>query len=144
MAQTYFGIRIVEAVITIGFLIIQLSIFTLSQNYVKSGIQDASYYKNMGDLLKEGLNFSYQIYFIFYSLGFLTLFSILFRKKVIPRLISIVGLIGVLVSFIGLVLDMFGLPITFFGMRDLAGDCVDSFVSIWFGVYSKKKETKFC
>ena len=102
-ALGYFGFRIVESVFVAGILIIQLSVFALSQEYVEAGAPDASHFQTIGALLKEGHIFSYQIYIIFYSLGCLMLFGLLLKAKLVPRFISVWGLIAVILSLTGLV-----------------------------------------
>jgi hypothetical protein len=118
IARGYFGIRIVETVFTAVFLFLQLSVFALSQEYVKAGAPAASHFQTLGTLLKEGLASNYQIYFIFYSLGCLMLFGLLFRAKLVPRFISVLGLITAVFGLSGLVSDMFGsgLGLEIYGM----------------------------
>lgn len=108
IARGYFGIRIVEAVITSGYLFIHLSIFALSQEYVKAGTPDDSIFQTLGALLKEGLNFAYQTHIIFYGLSCWMLFGLFFKVSLVPRFISILGLITTVLMLIGLVFDMFG------------------------------------
>jgi hypothetical protein len=107
-ARGYFGIRIVETVIAVGFVISHLLLLALSQEFVRSGTQDVSHFQTLGALLIEGHDFSYQIYLIFYGLGCLMLFSVLYKAKLVPRFISVWGLIGVIIALAGLISDMYG------------------------------------
>ncbi len=130
IARGYFGIRIIEAVITVGYLIIHLLFFALSKAYVKAGAPDASYFQTLGVLLEEGLNFAYQIHIIFYGLGFLMLFGLLFKAKLVPQFISIGGLITTVLMLTGLVFDMYGFNL---GMEIYASPVVlcQIFLAIW-------------
>jgi hypothetical protein len=56
----------------------------------------------------DGHDFSYQVYLIFYGLGSLMLFGLLLRARLVPRPISVWGLIGVVVALTGLVAEMYG------------------------------------
>jgi hypothetical protein len=130
VARGYFSIRIIETVIALGFVISHLLLFALSQEYVSTGALDASHFQTLGTLLIEGHNFNYQIYLIFYSLGCLMLFSLFFKVKLVPRFISIWGLIAVVIALIGLIAEMYGSGI---GMEMYAmplGLC-QIFLAIW-------------
>ena len=108
MALGYFGFRIVETVLVAGMLIVHLLLFALSQEYVKAGAPDASYFQTLGTLLNGAYLFILQIDIIFYSLGCLMLYGLLFKAKLVPRFISVWGLIAVVLSLTGLVVDMLG------------------------------------
>jgi hypothetical protein len=129
-AHGYFGIRIIETVIVVGFVISHLLLLVLSQEFVMSRIPDASHFQTLGALLIEGHDFSYQIYLIFYGLGCVLLFGILFKARLVPRFISVWGLIAVVMSLAGLVADMYGSGV---GMEIYAmplGLC-QIFLAIW-------------
>ncbi len=108
VALGYFGFRVVETVIATIFSISHLAMFALSRQYVKAGAPDASNFQTIGALLKEGHNFTYQIYVIFYSMGCLILFSALFKARPVPRIISILGIGAAVLLLIGLVADLYG------------------------------------
>ncbi len=94
LAIWYVGIRTIEAVFTIVGALILLSLLTLSQQYV-SGAFNASYYQPLGNLLLA-LNNRWVFYlepFIF-PLGSLALNYSLYQSKLVPRFISVWGLIG--------------------------------------------------
>jgi hypothetical protein len=130
VARGYFGVRIVETVIAVSFVISHLMLFALSRDFVDAGAPDATHYQTMGALLIEGHDFSYQIYLIFYGLSSLMLFGLFLRARLVPRFISIWGLISVVVALTGLVADMFGSTV---GMEIYAmplGLC-QIFLAIW-------------
>jgi hypothetical protein len=108
IARGYFGIRIVETIIAVSFVMSHLMMFALSQDFVASGAPEGSHHQTLGALLIDGHDFSYQIYLIFYGLGMLMLFGLLLQARLVPRPISLWGLIGVVVALTGLVADMFG------------------------------------
>jgi hypothetical protein len=129
-ARGYYGVRIVETVIAVSFAISHLMLFALSQDYVSAGAPDAPHYETMGALLMKGHDLSYQIYLVFYGLGSLILFGLFFKTRLVPRFISVWGLVGVAVAITGLVADMFGSSV---GMEVYAmplGLC-QIFLAIW-------------
>jgi hypothetical protein len=80
----------------------------LSQEYVKAGAPDASYFQTLGTLLLEAGDWIDHISAIVFSLGALMFYYLLYRSKLIPRWLSVWGLIGAaLVLAVG-VLGMFG------------------------------------
>jgi hypothetical protein len=129
-ARGYFGIRIIETVIAVGFVISHLLLLALSQEFVKSGSPDASHFHTLGTLLIEGHDFNYQIYLIFYGLGCLILFGVLFKAKLVPRFISVWGLFAVVLALAGLAADMYGsgVGMEIYGMP--LGLC-QIFLAIW-------------
>ena len=130
IARGYFGIRIVEAVITAGYLFIHLSIFALSQEYLNAGGPETSISQTLGALLKDGLNFAYQIHIFFYGLGCLMLFGLLFKATLVPQFISILGLITTVLMLIGLVFDMYGFGVGMEIYGSPIGLC-QIFLGIW-------------
>jgi hypothetical protein len=129
-ARGYFGIRIVETVIAVSFVISHLLLLALSQEFVRSGTQDVSHFQTLGALLIEGHDFSYQIYLIFYGLGCMMLFGVLYKAKLVPRFISVWGIIGVVIALTGLVFDMYGSGISMEIYAMPLGMC-QIFLAIW-------------
>jgi hypothetical protein len=129
-ARGYFGIRIVETVIAISFVISHLLLLVLSQEFVGSGSSDASHFHTLGALLIEGHDFSYQIYLIFYALGCLILFGVLYKARLVPRFISVWGLLGVVISLTGLMFDMYGYGISMEMYAMPLGLC-QIFLAVW-------------
>ncbi len=129
-ARGYFGIRIIETVIAVGFVISHLLLLVLSQEFVKAGTLEASHFQTLGALLIEGHDYSYQIYLIFYGLGCLILFGVLYKARLVPRFISVWGLIAVVFALTGLVSDMYGSGISMEIYAMPLGLC-QIFLAIW-------------
>lgn len=108
VALGYLSIRIVETVIAVSFVVSHLMLFALGQDYVAEGAPDGSFHRTLGVLLIDGHDFSYQVYLIFYGLGSLLLFGALLQSRLVPRPISVWGLIGVVVALTGLIAEMYG------------------------------------
>lgn len=111
LALGYVGIRIVEGIL---FLIVAVTslilLVTLSQEFVDAGTPADSYFQSLGALLLAAHDWAYlfsgQLVF---CLGALILNYILYQSKLVPRFISIWGLIGALLLLAGALLRMFGL-----------------------------------
>ena len=113
LALGYVGFRLFEAGILSVAYINKLSLVNLSQDYLNKGGVDASYFQYIGSSI-QSVNYwagtTGLIYLIVFALGSLMLYSVLYTSKLIPRFISVWGLIAALVLLTGSVLaniDMF-------------------------------------
>jgi len=95
LALGYVGARIVEGVLFIVAILTILTLLTLSQEFVKAGAPDASYFQTLGDLLLAVRYYAYNVLWpITLSLGALMFYYLLYQSKLIPRWLSVWGLIG--------------------------------------------------
>ncbi len=110
LALGYVGSRIIESVILIVGSISLLSLLTLSQEYVKAGAPDGSYFQTLGTILLAVSDWSHLLgAMIAFSIGALILNYLLYQSKLIPRFISVWGLIGAVLLLAAGLLGMFGL-----------------------------------
>ena len=108
IALGYFGLRIIEAMTFIVDAVSLLLLISLSQEYVKAGVPAASYFQTSGALLLAAHNWAFPLNPIVFGLGALMFYYLLYQSKLIPRWLSVWGLIGApLVLALGL-LGMFG------------------------------------
>lgn len=109
LAMGYVGLRLFENVFYIVGTIGLLMMLTVSQKYV-AGAVDASYYQSLGTLLLALQNWSVLIgTLIFFGLGSMTLNYVLYQSKLIPRWLSVWGLIGAALVLLYGSLGIFGL-----------------------------------
>ncbi len=94
LALGYVVFRALEAVTYIAVVISWLLLITLSQEYVKAGAPDASYFQTLGALLLEADDWINPILTIVFILGALMFYYLLYQSKLIPRFISVWGLIA--------------------------------------------------
>ena len=83
-----------EAVIYIAMVISWLLLLTVSQEYVKAGVPDASHFQTLGTLLLKANDQINPILEIVFSLGALMIYYLFYQSKLIPRWLSVWGLIG--------------------------------------------------
>jgi hypothetical protein len=96
IALGYLGIRIIESVFCCVIIISPLSLITLSQEYLKAGAPDTSYFQTVGALsIAERASVADLLIPVFFSLGALLFYYLLYQSKLFPRFISVWGLIGV-------------------------------------------------
>jgi hypothetical protein len=108
LAIGYVGFRLTEAILIVIAAISIISLFTLSQEYV-SGTLDISYYQPLSSLLLALQDWSFEIgTLIFLGLGGLVLNYLLYELKIVPRFLSIWGLIGAACVLLYGLLGLFG------------------------------------
>ena len=112
LALGYIALRIIEAVIVIAAVISPLSLIALSQEYVKAGAPDASYFQTLGTSFLEARALWVDLMLgIFFSLGALLFYYLLYQSKLVPRWLSVWGLIAVALLLTWNLLEMFSISI---------------------------------
>jgi len=95
------GFRIVEGVFVIIGTLSLLSLLSLSQEFVKAGVPDASSFQTSGTLLLAVRDWAHNfVLMIPFALGALLFYFILYRSKLIPRWLSGWGFIGAALSIV--------------------------------------------
>jgi hypothetical protein len=89
-----------------------LLLIALSQGYVQAGAPDASYLQELGILLVAGSETAFVVTMIALGLGSIPFCYLLYRTRLIPRSIAVLGLIGYAALFIGSSLELFGLNLS--------------------------------
>ena len=108
LALGYVGSRIVESAILLVGHIFLLLVIILSQEYVKAADPDAFYFLTLGTLVIAERGLTFRMVMIVVSLGALMFYYLLYQSKLIPRFISVWGLIGAPLSLAGGVIAIFG------------------------------------
>ena len=108
IALGYVGLRVVEFAIIIIYIISSLLLINLSEEYVSAGAPDGSYFQTLGTLFLAVRYWTLMIIYLFNGLAGLMFAYLLYQSKLIPRLLSVLGLIGYALLLPGTVLDMLG------------------------------------
>jgi hypothetical protein len=104
------GFRIIEAVFWGVNAIIPLSLLTLSQECIKAGTPDASYFQILGTLLLSVRDSAGPLLgAIAFSLGAFMYYYIFYQAKLIPRWLSGWGLIAIILHLAVALLTMFAI-----------------------------------
>ena len=99
---------VLEAVAYIAIVICWLLLIALSREYAAAGVLDTSYFQIPGTLLLEAADSVGLILSIVFSLGALMIYYIFFQSELIPRWLSVWGLIGAVVYLAEPLIAMFG------------------------------------
>ncbi len=108
-----------ETVTYIAVVVSWLLLIALSQEYVKAGAPDASYFQTLGTLLLKAVDWMDVILTIVFSLGALMFYYLLYQSKLIPRWLSGWGFIGATMVLAAGMLAMFGLVFELSGFEIL-------------------------
>ena len=128
MALGYVGFRIIEFVMQTLSDLSPLSLLTLSEEFVRAGAPEASSFQALGTLLLAERSWAFQMVSITFGLGALLFYYTLYRSKLIPRFISIWGLLGAAVVLANTTLDMFSLTVPNLGVLMLLNEL---FLGVW-------------
>ncbi|MFN2243124.1 MAG: DUF4386 domain-containing protein [Anaerolineae bacterium] len=113
LAAGYLGTRVVESVVLAVAAVSPLLIVTLSQEYLAAGAADAAYFETAGALVMAARGqLASLLTPIFFSLAALLLYIFLYQTKLVPRFISMWGLIAVVALFTWNMVEAFGLHIS--------------------------------
>jgi hypothetical protein len=110
LAAGYLASRIIEGTIMMVGIIATLLLIPLSQEFLKAGAPQSSWFLTIGDVLKQAkfLGLS-AVSLPILGLGGSLFTWMLFRFRLVPRGISVVGLIGYALVFFGSIAGWFGL-----------------------------------
>ncbi|KAF0216399.1 MAG: hypothetical protein FD174_3689 [Geobacteraceae bacterium] len=110
LALGFVGFRIIAGVFIIIGAISLLLLLVLSQEFVKAGAPDSSYFQTLGGLLRAGRDLVNHVAMILaLSLGGLMFYYIFYQSKLVPRWLSSWGLIGTTLTISASLLLMFRL-----------------------------------
>ena len=102
------GFRLIEAVFNIARVMGLLLLLTLSQEFVKAGAPDSSYFQTSGVLLLAGYHWVGNVgALLAFCLGALMYYYIFYQTKLIPRWLSGWGLVGAALCMVAGMLVMF-------------------------------------
>jgi len=98
-----------ETALYIGMAVGWLVLIVLGLEYVKAGAPAASYFQTLGALLLAGNEAMKTVLIIVFSLNALMLYTVFYQSKLIPRWISIWGIIAILLHLTTAFLLMFSI-----------------------------------
>ena len=108
LALGYVGARLVEGLLFSIGVVSLLTLLTLSKEFVAAGAPDASYFQTLGTLVLAARDWAGMLGSTAFILGALMYYYIFYRSKLIPRWLSVWGLIGVPFWIAAELLLMFG------------------------------------
>jgi hypothetical protein len=107
LAFGYLGSAIAATVVLVTGAIFLLLLIPLSDSFVAAANASAPYFETVGNLLKSGGTNSYHIGMVLWSLGGMMFCTVLFQSKLIPRVISVWGMVGYVVLIAGSISELY-------------------------------------
>jgi len=107
IALVALGLWLVEAATLAVSQIGAFALIPLSLEYVTAGAPESSYFQTLGTLFFGVDRWGWEIHNLFFGLGGILWYSLFYRSKYIPRVLSVWGLVAVSLLFIAMVLGWF-------------------------------------
>lgn len=102
-----FGLWIGEAVTLAVREISAFALLYTSQEYVKAGAPDSSYFQTLGSLFYESTQFGYNVLMVFYCLGGILFYYLFLKSKYVPKVLPLWGILVASLGFIGTLFVLF-------------------------------------
>lgn len=107
----YVVFRFLEGVLQIFIAIKYLSLIGLSSQYLHAAPGNIPFLQSIGDSIQSEIHWAEIIYVMIYIGGALTFYPLLYKSKLVPRFLSVWGILAVLLLLVGEIMGMFGLGI---------------------------------
>jgi hypothetical protein len=134
LALGYVSFRLFEAVLLSVAQIYKLSLVNLSRGYLNSGGVDASYFQNIGNSIQSVIywvDHAGLIYLVVFVIGTLILNTALYQSKLIPRWLSIWGLISAVAILAASVMATFDIFLVLAGLLVIPIGLQEQAMAIW-------------
>jgi hypothetical protein len=128
-ALAYLAALIVEVVLMDVGVLALLMIVPLAQHGVDAGQASVGWAKALGSLAVQSNTMAYQIGQMSLGLGAVFLCLLLFRTRLIPRFLSIWGLVGYAILMAGTIAEIFGIHIGI--MLSIPGGIFEVGLAFW-------------
>ncbi len=102
------GFRIIEGVFHCINAVLILLLATLSREFLKAGPADLAQFQNLGTLLTEGRTWVRDVAALpAWCIGAFLYYALFFKTRLVPRWLSVWGLVGITLTMAGSILVLF-------------------------------------
>lgn len=108
LAYGYFGARIMDAMFVGVMAILILFQLPLASEYVKVGAADTSYLQGLSSVFWQAQLYAYHLGMLTVGVAGVILNYVLYRAQLLPRALSVWGLVGYAVILVGSVFEVMG------------------------------------
>jgi hypothetical protein len=107
VALGYVGSQLVATALIMIGVTLRLLLLALSREYLKSGSPEASHFQTIGDLIRTSRDLENHVGMILVlSIGSLLFYTLLYQVRLVPRGLTVWGLLGTAVAIVSSVLFM--------------------------------------
>ena len=133
LAIAYIVFRLFEAVVFMLVDITKLSLIKVSELHSAADSSNVDTIANIGATIQGWNEWSWVFYVFIFAIGALILYAILFRSKLLPRWISVWGLVAILLMTASAILSMFEvkLPDAVFGLLVVPIGVQEMVMALW-------------
>jgi hypothetical protein len=104
------GFRVIEGMVDIVGALGLVTLLALSQEFVKAGAPESSYFQTADVLIKTGTDWlTNWAMLVTWCIGALMYYSVFYQFRLVPRWLTVWGLVGITLTIIGAVLVLFHL-----------------------------------
>ena len=111
MALGYLALRVVEFVMQVLAVVFPLMLVSLSTQFAGTNTAEPSALAYLPALLVAGRNWAFQMLNIVFCLSALLFYTMLYQIRLVPRWISVWGVIGATLVLVATVLNWFGISL---------------------------------
>ena len=129
VAIGYLGFRIINAVFIAVMVLFILLQIPLGSEYLRAGSPDTSYLQGLSAVFMEGQFYAYNFGMSAVGLASLLLCYVLYRAKLVPRLLAVWGLIGYATILCGSLLEILGFNLL--SIHAIPGGLWELFIGVW-------------
>ncbi len=108
IAIIYLSARVIEAILLAAGVILILLLLPLSREYLMASTIEKLYFQNLGSLAIKYHELFYQLAMAILCLGSLFFCYLLLKSKLVPKFLSVWGLVGYAIFFLGAILEILG------------------------------------
>ena len=104
------GFRVIEGAVGVVGALLYVVLLALSQEFVKAGAPAAAYFQTADILINTGIGWCRDVAMLLtFSIGALMYYAVFYQYRLVPRWLTVWGLIGIALTIIGALLVMFHL-----------------------------------
>jgi hypothetical protein len=102
------GFRVIEGMTSVVGALLYILLLALSQEFVKAGAPEASYFQTADAVINAGIGWFRDVAMLLtFGIGALMYYAVFYQYRLVPRWLSVWGLIGITLTIISAVLVMF-------------------------------------
>jgi len=104
------GFRVIEGVVGVVGALLLVALLALSQEFVKAGAPESSYFQTADVLINAGTGWLTNVAMLLtFGIGALMYYSVFYQYRLVPRWLTVWGLVGITLTISGALLVMFHL-----------------------------------
>jgi hypothetical protein len=104
------GFRVIEGMTSVVGALLYIVLLALSQEFVKAGTPAASYFQTADVVVNAGINWLRDAAMLLtFGIGALMYYVVFYQYRIVPRWLTVWGLVGIILTIISALLVMFHL-----------------------------------